>query len=141
MSEITLDLQLTHQAFALELLKQEFAEIVGSDRPVIDKTVECSRLLGEASKAFEPFIKTAKQHAKAQLVPNAKDEVIIGKTRIVHRSQAGNGLDKEGWAKAVEASTKLAKIEMAAFDAKAALAKAQEPFRKLSTWIEIEAAK
>jgi hypothetical protein len=141
MSEATLDLQLTHQAFALELLKQEFAEIVSSELPVIDKSVECARLLEFAAKSFEPFVKTAKEHAAEMLVPAPKDEVQIGKTRVVHRIVQNKSLDREAWAKAIGASIKLAEIEILAIGSKRRLDEAQAPYKLPSTWIEFKEAK
>jgi len=140
MSETAIASRLMGHAYGLETLKTEFIEIVSSDKPEIDKALDAVVLLTDAIKGFESFIGLVKKEA-AHMVPDPKDEVIVGTARIVHRITANKKMDGERWAKDVAANPNLEALETAHVRARNALARAQLPYKLPSTWIEITKAK
>lgn len=132
---------LMSHAYGLEKLKAEFAAIVAKDCPAIDREMEAAGLLCEAIEQFSSFLACAKEHAMEQLVPAPKDEVQIGKTRIVHRMVKDKKLDTAAWDAAVSANPNLATTVDAYNKAAAALKDAQKPYKLPSFWVEFKAAK
>lgn len=140
MSDVLESLLMSH-VYGLEKLKAEFVEIVSKEAPSIDRTVEAAGLLCEAIDQFGTFLATAKAHALEQLVPDPKDEVQIGKTRVLHRMVANKKLDGPAWDAAVLADDQLAALVAEAEKVNARLKEAQAPFKLPSFWVEFKAAK